>query len=86
MIIAKRKETRPTTVPGRDGPIWRVLVDGKPTTLYVEKSFEKPRYREPQMWDVVRHDAPYDAVFEAKSLDGALRALTIIADGLAGAA
>jgi len=57
---------------GRYGAIWRVLVNGQPTSLRVTKSVP-PRYRMHQEWDVFAGpDEDLDLLFSAQGLAHAI--------------
>lgn len=72
--VTKRREGD-----GRFGPMWRVLFDGRPTPFRITKSMP-PRYRQPQMWDVLSGpDEDFDVMFDAPSLEGALSIVATIA-------
>lgn len=58
----------------REGGGWTVVIDGKPTSLHISKG-DPPRYREPQMYDVLE-GADMDAwLFEARSVHAAERVI-----------
>jgi hypothetical protein len=75
MKITTRRRASPR------GWINDVLVDGRATALTVTKG-EKPKYREPQMFDVCRGENFDDYLFEAKGLHACVSALQVIADEL----
>lgn len=66
----------------KDGDAWRVYFNKKPSAFTILKG-DKPRYREPQTWDVYRDETgqkyPF-YMFDANSLGRALQLLEIIAD------
>jgi hypothetical protein len=65
MKVAKRK----TDTAG----VWQVVIDGKPSTLVIAKG-DPPKYRHPQLWDVIDGaDGEQVWLFDASSLDRAVR-------------
>lgn len=73
MEVTKRKEGE-----GRYGPVYRVLIDGKPTPFTVAKDIP-PRFGQRQAWDVIEEgDEMHDLLFTTKSLESALAVIASI--------
>lgn len=69
---------------GTFGPRWRIYIDGRRTTLCVERG-ERPKYREPQTWNVFiaeDDDGRSVELFECRSLEGALSVIETISEAL----
>lgn len=71
--ITKQKDGR-----GAYGPMWRVLINDRPSPFYVSQG-APARYREPVEWDVLQGPGDLSLLFTARSMAGALSAIESIA-------
>ncbi len=71
-VVTKRRDGR-----GYYGPRWRVVIDGKDSPFFIEKSVP-PKYRHPQLWDVIEGEDAESVLFDSTGLDGALRVIETI--------
>jgi hypothetical protein len=76
-VVTKRKDGD-----GKFGPRYRILINGQPTAFCVEKSIP-PKYRCPQMWDVIEGEDPEAVLFDSSGLDRALGTIQAIAEATA---
>ena len=53
-------------------PIYRLIIDGKPSRLLVEKTPKPPAYRMPDEWDVYPEGNPQDILVVGTSLFAAV--------------
>lgn len=70
---------KPRITKHREAGSWRIAIDGRLTSLYVNKGLP-PRYREPQMWEVGLDG--WGVVLEAHSVSGAMQRLEKLAEEL----
>lgn len=59
----------------RDGDSWRIAVNGATTELFIVKG-DRPKFREPQTYDVLNGE---EFLFNCKSVGAALGAIETIA-------